>query len=318
MEPIPYTVKLKAPASIRIVDYNDSDQRIYVSSVAMRHSMRKTLDQLTRDYHLSPDIEFELFGELRPDGYARASAFRISGAFGAVSTQKVRSKARITLPSGAILKGFLETDVPNNSPEELAIFMSLIGVNALKTTSASGNIPCVVSVNTSRFDLEKIYTSASSWNQSVIDRIARNWLPKVRRAIVTYFSTRPEEMYEMPSRAFEKLVAELLKAKGFDVTLTPETRDGGYDLLAIQHKPVTGKNVVLIECKRYAQDRSIGVGLVRNLVGVVQIHDATKGMLITTSWLSSPAQRLVTSHSSKLVAHDYESLVNWLKDCSIA
>ena len=196
--------------------------------------------------------------------------------------------------------------------------MSLIGVDALKSASVSGNIPCVVSVNTSSFDLEKLYTTGSSWDQSVVDRIARSWLPKVRRAIVAYFATQPEEMYEMPSRAFEKLVAELLRDEGFDVALTPETRDGGYDILAVRHESVTGENVVLIECKRYAHDRSIGVGLVRGLVGVVQLHDATKGMLVTTSRLSGPAQGLVTSNSSRLVAHDYETLVNWLKDCSTA
>jgi len=313
MEPVAYTIELMGPASIRVVDYSASEQRAYVSSVAVRNSMRDTLAQLVREYHLSDDVEFRLWGELRPDGYARASAFRISGALGATTSPRATSPGLITLPGGTILSGFLQADVPNNSPEGLAIFMSLLGVDKLKTAPGAGGVPCSVSVNTGDFHLEELYTAGGSWDASTLDRIAREWLPEVRKAIMAYFATRPEEMHQMSSRAFEKLVAELLVDEGFDVVLTPATRDGGYDILAVQHEPVTGENAILIECKRYASDRPIGVGLVRALVGVVHLHEATKGVLVTTSRLSRPAQKLVAEHSSRLVAHDYDALVRWLR-----
>lgn len=314
MEPVPYTITLKAPATVRVVDYDVSEKRAYVSSVAVRDSMRRTLRQLVEDCHLPPGIEFELFGELRPDGFARASAFRISGASGATSRLELESQAQIILPRGTVLDGFLQTDVPNSSPQGLAIFMSLIGVHSLEVTPASDGVPCTMSANTSQFDLEELYTLNHISDESNLHRVANRWLPEVRRTIISYFAGRPEEMYRMPSRAFEKLVAELLRGEGFDVSLTPETRDGGYDILALRQEQITGDDVVLIECKRYARSKKISVGLVRGLVGVVQLENATKGMLVTTSHLTGPAKTLIGENSSRLVAHDYEALVRWLNE----
>jgi restriction system protein len=145
-----------------------------------------------------------------------------------------------------------------------------------------------------------------------VQKAAREWLPVVRRAIISYFASCPEAMFRMPSRGFEKLIAELWRNEGFEVTLTPETRDGGYDILAVRHKRITGDEVFLVECKRYARNRKITVGLIRSLIGVVRLGNATKGMLVTTSQLTGPAKTLVTSNSSRLMAHDYETLVEWL------
>jgi hypothetical protein len=46
----------------------------------------------------------------------------------------------------------------------------------------------------------------------------------------------PELMHQLHPRAFEELVAELLAARGYDVTLTPFSGDGGRDILAVSHR----------------------------------------------------------------------------------
>lgn len=116
----------------------------------------------------------------------------------------------------------------------------------------------------------------------------------------------------MPSRDFEKLIAELLRGEGFEVSLTPETRDGGYDIFALRHQKITGDEVILVECKRYDKRRKISAGIIDRLIGVVQRGNATKGILVTTSQLTGPAKKLVTQNSSRLIVHDYETLVEWL------
>jgi restriction system protein len=184
----------------------------------------------------------------------------------------------------------------------------------MKSETTSNDVACVVSADTSSIELKELYSLNQSHGGQNILRATRNWLPVVRRAIIPYFSGRPEEMFRMSSRGFEKLVAELLGNEGFKVTLTPETRDGGYDILAVRHERIAGDEVFLVECKRYARNRKINVGLIRGLIGVVQLGNATKGILVTTSQLTGPAKTLVMSNSPRLVAHDYGSLVEWLNE----
>ncbi len=321
MEPITYAITLKAPAFLRVVEYDGAAKRAYLSAVAVRSKMRRMLKLLIDEYGLSTELEFELFGELRPDGYTRASVFQISEALteSDVSAPNGDEKyGRIVLPTGTTLIGHLLSKVPNNSPEGLAILMSLIGIRSLNEGINSSSRDCEITVNTSSIDLEKIYTSDCFCDRHAERKAAERWLPIVHRAIIDFFAGRPEEMQHMPSRDFEKLIAELLRREGFEVFLTPETRDGGYDILALRHQRVTGDEVFLVECKRYARSRKISVGMIRSLIGVVQLGNVTKGMLVTTSQLTGPAKTLVTANSSRLMVHEYETLVEWLNSiCSI-
>lgn len=81
----------------------------------------------------------------------------------------------------------------------------------------------------------------------------------------------------MDPRKFEELIAELLRAKGYEVELTPRTRDGGFDILAIK-KGDLGSALTLVECKRYAETNKVDVGIVRGLYGVVEEKRATQGL----------------------------------------
>ena len=80
MEPIPYTITLTAPATVRVVDYDTATKRAYISVVAVRSQMRHRLKRLIDAYHLPAALAVELFGALRPHGLKKASAFCISGA----------------------------------------------------------------------------------------------------------------------------------------------------------------------------------------------------------------------------------------------
>ena len=64
--------------------------------------------------------------------------------------------------------------------------------------------------------------------------------------------------------SFEELIADIFRAKGYEVVLTPKSKDGGFDIQAFQ-KTNTGTLLTLIDCKRYAANRTIGVEIVRGL-----------------------------------------------------
>ncbi len=138
-------------------------------------------------------------------------------------------------------------------------------------------------------------SSEGSWNR-LIARLAQD----------------PELLYSVPPRRFEELVAELLHRDGLIVTLTPQTHDGGRDILAISETPL-GEFLYLVECKRWSKNRPVDVSLVRELYGVVARDRATAGMIVTTSYFSRDSLKFRDEIRYQMGLKDYQGLVAWLR-----
>lgn len=134
----------------------------------------------------------------------------------------------------------------------------------------------------------------------------------VEREILAYFGRHPEMMYSLPPRKFEELVAAVFKQSGFDVELTPETRDGGIDIIAVRNGALVGRELHFIECKRYLPYNTVGIGVVQRLLGVVEQHRATKGVLVTTSSFSKDAKVVAASTRHRLELNEYQQISAWL------
>jgi restriction system protein len=91
-------------------------------------------------------------------------------------------------------------------------------------------------------------------------------------------------------RQFEELIAALFRNHGFEVELTAQTQDGGYDIVAASHSRLSSE-VALIEVKHFAPHRPVGVGLVRALYGVKHFQNADKVILVTSSYISDYAKK---------------------------
>lgn len=122
----------------------------------------------------------------------------------------------------------------------------------------------------------------------------------------------PSAMYSLPPRQFEELVAEILDKMGYDISLTPESKDGGFDMYAAW-KDGLGEFLYLVECKRYAPNRTVGVQLVRALNGVVDEKRATAGILVTTSHFTREAHEFQQRLQHRLSLRDYVHLQKWLE-----
>ena len=157
---------------------------------------------------------------------------------------------------------------------------------------------------------DELYAHASSHEigQSKI------WIPNIESEMIEYFSQFPQRMHSMPPRKFEELIASIFKNQGFSVSLTPEFKDGGFDVVAVQNDEYTGESRYLIECKRYSKDNKVGVGIVRSLYGVVVAEEATKGIIVTTSFFTRGAIEHSQQHLAKLSLSDYEAVTKWLKE----
>lgn len=131
---------------------------------------------------------------------------------------------------------------------------------------------------------------------------------------LAYFARNPELLFSLHPRRFEELVASIFKTNGFDVELTPESRDGGVDIFAVRRDGFSGGMLHLIECKRYEPSNKVGIGIVQRLLGVVDHHRATKGLVITTSSFSCDAVQFASQSKYRLGLSDYTALTKWMRD----
>lgn len=112
-------------------------------------------------------------------------------------------------------------------------------------------------------------------------------------------------------RKFEEIVAELLYSKGFEVNLTKQTRDGGYDILALQK--IGGFPVkFLVECKRYK--KNIGIDIIRSFCDVIRHEQANKGIIFTTSYFSKDSQKRKNEMGTILDLKNREDIIDWIID----
>lgn len=130
--------------------------------------------------------------------------------------------------------------------------------------------------------------------------------------IKNYLKRHPEKLYELSPRKFEELVASILKDLGFDVELTQTTRDGGRDIIAHIRNAVCSY-LTHIECKRYAPDNKVGVGIIREVLGVHHIRKATKSIIVTTSFFSSDAVKEAEIMENQLDLKDFNDIKGWLQ-----
>ncbi len=99
---------------------------------------------------------------------------------------------------------------------------------------------------------------------------------------------------------FERLTGEVMRYMGYPhVILTQRSSDGGIDLF-LWREIADKREIVVVQCKRYAEHQIVGVQIVRELLGVVHQKKITmpellKGILITTSDFSMEARSFVAT-----------------------
>lgn len=121
----------------------------------------------------------------------------------------------------------------------------------------------------------------------------------------------PDRVHALSPRQFEEFVAALYEKHGFEVELTAPSRDGGLDLYAVRYEPY-GKVLTIVECKRNAPDRPVGVELVRSLYGAVEDKGASIGVLATSSSFTAGAEKLQEKHKFRLALQDWFGLQDML------
>lgn len=192
-----------------------------------------------------------------------------------------------------------------------AAFIALANGNALLASLLGG----LAQSNGNPTDLINALSSFS--RPGLVDVLGRPMNPQTRSGktfitdvreindqILKMISRDPEIVYHLEPRRFEELSAEMFERLGYNVTLTPASKDGGKDLIIVKRDDL-GTMLSFVECKRYAPNRPVGVEIVRALNGVVELGRATSGIVLTTSRFTTGAKTLQRELEYRMSLRDF-------------
>lgn len=92
-----------------------------------------------------------------------------------------------------------------------------------------------------------------------------------------------QDLLAMTPTEFEHFSRQLFEAIGMHSWVTQASKDDGVAGVVMNPDPILGGHCV-VQAKRYS--RAVGVDAVRELAGVMADKRATKGILVTTSWVT--------------------------------
>jgi restriction system protein len=113
---------------------------------------------------------------------------------------------------------------------------------------------------------------------------------------------------------FERLIVDLLVRMGYGGGRAEMGRalgrvgDGGVD--GVIKEDELGLDVVYVQAKRLDPNKAVPLCEVRDFVGGLEGHRATKGVLVTTSYFPSTAYDFITRVSKRVVLIDGQELAN--------
>jgi len=112
-------------------------------------------------------------------------------------------------------------------------------------------------------------------------------------------------------REFEKLVAQLLESDGFQIELMNGTKDGGVDIIATKLNDISGYYKTLWQAKKFSKNK-VTLSTIRELADSVNEFSASKGVIVTTTFLTKDALCRVERDKYTLGKVDRVDLDNWI------
>ena len=115
------------------------------------------------------------------------------------------------------------------------------------------------------------------------------------KTLINQLKDNPNLLYSLKPREFEELIAEIFAGLGWNVNLTKQSREGGFDIFAISTDKADIKTAWIIECKNYKKEHKVGVEQVRQLDYIKTTLNIPNAILATTSSFSTGALQIANS-----------------------
>ncbi len=167
--------------------------------------------------------------------------------------------------------------------------------------------------------ISKIYTPPTESKDNLIeaagDKIIISQLQLVTDIrLLETLQNQPELIFSLKPRQFEQFTAELLIKLGYNnVVVGKGSKDGGVDVKATLSHAI-GTERIIVQCKRNSPENKVGEPAVKQLYANTDLHNASRGLIVTSSMLTRPAHLLIESYSHRLSALEYEGIVKILQE----
>lgn len=162
--------------------------------------------------------------------------------------------------------------------------------------------------------LEDERKDREEWQRKQLDT------PKIAELAIASFSLRIVEairdkkitLDELHWKAFEDLVAELLAKDGYTVQIGKRTKDGGVDIFAEREIFHVGKILTVWQAKKLKPTNKVGISTIRELADTRQEKKATKGIIVTNTFLTKGAIDRIVRDNYTLGKVEGKDLLDWI------
>jgi restriction system protein len=164
-------------------------------------------------------------------------------------------------------------------------------------------------LQSSEADVAPLVSEEKAISQSTPDELLRATIKAVENALAAELIPR---ICGASPAFFERLVVELLLKMGYGGSRVDagralgKTGDGGIDGVIDQDQ--LGLDRIYIQAKKYDPANAVSEPDVRNFCGSLGANKASKGVFVTTSYFTKPAEEFAKRHEYKVVLIDGELL----------
>lgn len=143
------------------------------------------------------------------------------------------------------------------------------------------------------------------------DELLRSTMKQIEEALKKDLLDR---VIASPASFFEKLIVSLLLAMGYGGSreeagqVVGRSGDGGIDGVIDQDR--LGLDRVYIQAKKYAPENAVSEPEIRAFSGSLGAAKANKGVFVTTSYFTQPAQSFAERHPFRIVLIDGQELAS--------
>ena len=128
--------------------------------------------------------------------------------------------------------------------------------------------------------------------------------------IIKEFYADHSRLNNINHRKFEEVIAELFRYHGYEVSLTKQTRDGGFDMI-LQKTLDDGRPFkAIVECKKRSK-KKIDVNIIRCFSAVAYREGIRDGIIVTTSFFSPDAEKESKLMPADLLLKNRNDVLSW-------
>jgi HJR/Mrr/RecB family endonuclease len=129
---------------------------------------------------------------------------------------------------------------------------------------------------------------------------------------IDYLSACPDSLDQIHWRQLEYLAGEFFRREGYVVEVTQPRGDAGIDVTARRENQLTGPELVVVQAKRYSGQHLVSIETVKAFWTDVNLTNATKGLIVTTTDLARGAREFCEARCYRLTSANRRAVQRWI------